>query len=235
MNYWCLLNVLTSNVGDGHGLKHYVQCVCLFLCNYKQESTLPRRWFWIVDLPSGPSVDCGVSLQDAGGILHAHHWRHQLDPCDAGLSSPFLHPIHSPTRMPNSPTMFPQTVSWKTKQSVPLFQLILFYVFFPTIFQVGLWSSSYKSLDPTTSLPQLFKRIPFAFSFALAMILWWMTTWSLDADAQARQASSRMRYRDRRVAKEKEFAKDFAQTLENYGFERGLEDFLFWFLMITWS
>lgn len=31
----------------------------------------------------GSTADCGISLQDASGILHAHHWRHEFDPCDA--------------------------------------------------------------------------------------------------------------------------------------------------------
>ena len=60
-------------------------------------------------------------------------------------------------------------------------------------------------------------RIPFAFSLALSLILWWMTTWSIDADARTRAATKSMRgVRDRRELKEK----DFAKQLDTYGWDR---------------
>eukprot|EP00435_Cladocopium_sp_Y103_P036878 s665_g9.t1 len=69
--------------------------------------------------------------------------------------------------------------------------------------------------DDTSLIPV----IPFAFSLALSLILWWMTTWSVDTDARTREAARGMRgARDRREVKEKEMAKQ----LEEYGWDRGV-------------
>lgn len=69
--------------------------------------------------------------------------------------------------------------------------------------------------DDTSLIPV----IPFAFSLALSLILWWMTTWSIDADARTRAATKSMRgVRDRRELKEKEFAKQ----LDTYGWDRSV-------------
>lgn len=69
--------------------------------------------------------------------------------------------------------------------------------------------------DDTSLIPV----IPFAFSLALSLILWWMTTWSVGVDASTRAATSGMRgARERGEVKEKEFAKQ----LDAYGWDRGV-------------
>ncbi|CAL1149618.1 unnamed protein product, partial [Cladocopium goreaui] len=69
--------------------------------------------------------------------------------------------------------------------------------------------------DDTSLIPV----IPFAFSLALSLILWWMTTWSVGVDARTRAATSGMRgARERGEVKEKEFAKQ----LDAYGWDRGV-------------